>query len=66
MVCGAIGIGMAMIGMGALFTFATLDKSAADKVENRIYHAKVEAGEIMENPHKRTPSKFAETKREEK
>ena len=51
--CILFGVLLAAVGLGALGGAATVDIEAAKEVEDRIYQAKLAAGEISPNPHKR-------------
>jgi succinate dehydrogenase / fumarate reductase, cytochrome b subunit len=50
--CGGFGVGLAVIGLSALFGMATVDVDAARERENRNYEARVAAG-MEPNEHKR-------------
>ncbi len=52
-VCGLAGLFLAAVGMSALYGAVTVDRVQAVEVENKMYEAKVEAGEISANEHKR-------------
>ena len=51
--CILFGVLLAAVGLGALGGAASVDIEAAKEVEDRIYQAKLAAGEISPNPHKR-------------
>ena len=53
----ALGIGLAMVGMGALNGFWSMDEEAVQKakqVEDQMYEARVAAGDVEENSEKRS------------
>jgi len=56
-VCGAFGLLMAVVGLGALGGMREVGSGerleAAREIENRMYHHRVEAGEVTPNEHKR-------------
>jgi succinate dehydrogenase / fumarate reductase cytochrome b subunit len=47
------GLFLAAVGMSALLGAVTVDEVKARAVEDKMYTAKTESGEIAENPHKR-------------
>ena len=51
--CGIFGVLLAAVGLGALGGAATVDVEKAKAIEDKIYNAKLAAGEINPNPHKR-------------
>ncbi len=53
-VCTAGGIALAAVGLGALGGMATVDVEKAKQVEDRMFHHKLEAGEVPNDSHKRT------------
>lgn len=53
--CGAFGILLAVVGLAALWGFRQVDIDQARSVEDRMYQARVDAGEINPAPHKRSP-----------
>jgi succinate dehydrogenase / fumarate reductase cytochrome b subunit len=52
-VCGTFGLLLAAVGMTALLAAATVPLDQARAIEDRMYHTRVESGDIKENPHKR-------------
>jgi succinate dehydrogenase / fumarate reductase cytochrome b subunit len=54
--CAGFGIVLAVVGLSALAGASRLDIDAARAVEDRMYEAKVAAGDIKENDHKRSSS----------
>lgn len=59
-VCTAFGVLLAVVSMGALFGMREVGadeaREAAIKVEDRMYEAKIESGELKPNKHKRSES----------
>jgi succinate dehydrogenase / fumarate reductase cytochrome b subunit len=53
-VCSALGVGLLMLSMSALYGVTTVDQKAATEVENAMYKARTTSGEIAPNPHKRS------------
>jgi succinate dehydrogenase / fumarate reductase cytochrome b subunit len=53
-VCGVAGLCLAAIGLGALIGPVTVDIEKAKIVEKQMYRARVEAGAIKPNLHKRS------------
>lgn len=51
-VCAVIGVGLAVIGLGALWGMASVDVGAARQIEQRMYEFKVQSGEIEPHPSK--------------
>jgi succinate dehydrogenase / fumarate reductase, cytochrome b subunit len=51
--CGVFGVLLAVVGMSALFGVATVDIDEARIVEDRMYHVRVESGDVKENAKKR-------------
>jgi succinate dehydrogenase / fumarate reductase cytochrome b subunit len=51
--CAVFGVLLAAVGLGALGGAATVDVEEAKAIEDKIYNAKLAAGEINPNPHKR-------------
>jgi succinate dehydrogenase / fumarate reductase cytochrome b subunit len=62
-ICTVFGVLLAIVGVGALFgmrQYGTGEKLIeAESVENQMYEAKVDAGELEPNEHKRTEAKEA-------
>ena len=52
--CTAGGVGLALIGLSALYAATQLDVAAAEKIEDAMYNARVETGEIVPDEHKRS------------
>ncbi|MEM8681613.1 MAG: succinate dehydrogenase cytochrome b558 subunit [Planctomycetota bacterium] len=53
-VCGAFGAGLAVVGMAALVGMANVNVEQAREEEDKMYEARVAAGELIPNSHKRT------------
>ena len=53
-VCAGFGIVVAVIGLSAIWGFQSVDTDEARTDEDRMYKAKVESGDVIEDPHKRT------------
>ncbi|MCA9267103.1 MAG: succinate dehydrogenase cytochrome b558 subunit [Planctomycetales bacterium] len=53
-VCDGFGVLLAVVGLSAVYGAATVDIDAAQQVENRMYEAKVESGDIKPDLHKRS------------
>jgi succinate dehydrogenase / fumarate reductase cytochrome b subunit len=51
-VCAAVGLLLSVVGLGAVAGFRKVDLQEAYSVEQKLYHARVESGEIEENEHK--------------
>ena len=62
--CTVFGLLLSVVGMSALFGLRAVGHGEAFQetveVENRIYKAKIESGELQDAPHKRSPSTSAE------
>lgn len=52
-VCNAFGVALAVVGLSAIYGAATVDVEEARNLEDRMYHHRVEAGDVLPNPHKR-------------
>lgn len=52
--CSGFGVVMAVVGMSALYGAATVNVDAAKQKEDQLYKARVEAGQMEPNEHKRT------------
>jgi succinate dehydrogenase / fumarate reductase, cytochrome b subunit len=52
--CGVFGIALSVIGLSALWAVKTTDIDHAREIEDSMYRARVESGEITEDPHKRS------------
>ncbi len=52
-VCAVFGVALAVLSMATLWGFNTLDVRAAKPVEDRMYEAKKNAGDIKPDDHKR-------------
>jgi succinate dehydrogenase / fumarate reductase cytochrome b subunit len=50
--CAVFGVGLAVVGLAALYGASTVDIPEAREVEQRMYEFKTKAGDIKENPHK--------------
>jgi succinate dehydrogenase / fumarate reductase cytochrome b subunit len=55
-VCLALGLFLAAVGMSALVGFNNLDVDEAKRAEDKIYNARVAAGELQPDQHKRASS----------
>ncbi len=53
-VCGAFGLFLFAVGMTSLFAVKTTNYEQAVQVEDAMYQQKVQTGEIVDNPHKRS------------
>lgn len=53
-ICVAFGVGLAFVGLGALWGMREVDVDKARAVENQMYEARVAAGELQPNDHKRS------------
>ncbi len=53
-VCGAGGVLLLLVGLSALFAVKQIDVEEARRIEDAMYDARVSAGEIVANPHKRS------------
>lgn len=53
-ICGAFGAFLAVVGASAVVGSVTVDHAKAVEVEDKMYEAKVSAGEIPAMPHKRS------------
>jgi succinate dehydrogenase / fumarate reductase cytochrome b subunit len=51
-VCTAFGVGLALIGLAALYGAATVDVEHAREVEQRMYKYGVESGQVKADEHK--------------
>jgi succinate dehydrogenase / fumarate reductase cytochrome b subunit len=56
-VCAIFGVGLAAVGLAALFGMATVDGDEAREFEKRQYNERVRMGVILENEEKRAPKK---------
>jgi succinate dehydrogenase / fumarate reductase cytochrome b subunit len=54
LVCSVFGVGLLALSMSALYGMVTVDADAAVKVEDAMYQARTESGEIEANPDKRS------------
>lgn len=52
-VCAAFGVGLAIVGLSALYGAKQVDIDQARKTETEMYRVRVETGEMRENPEKR-------------
>jgi succinate dehydrogenase / fumarate reductase cytochrome b subunit len=52
--CGIFGVLLAVVGLSALFGAATVDVDDARKDEDRMYHVRVDSGDVKENTKKRS------------
>jgi succinate dehydrogenase / fumarate reductase cytochrome b subunit len=55
-VCIGFGVILAAISMGALFGMRSVDQAEAKRMEDQMYRARVESGEITPDEHKRKES----------
>jgi succinate dehydrogenase / fumarate reductase, cytochrome b subunit len=55
-VCGTFGLLLAIVGLAALVGAATVKIDQAQVIENQMYAARLETGDIKPNPHKRSVS----------
>lgn len=53
-VCAAFGLLLAAVGMSALIGMTELDVEEAQKIEDKMYNARVAAGELVPDEHKRS------------
>lgn len=53
-VCAAGGVFLTVVGLSALFAAINTDAQAAREIEDKMYEAAVETGELVDNPHKRS------------
>jgi succinate dehydrogenase / fumarate reductase, cytochrome b subunit len=53
-ICIAFGVGLAVIGLSALWGMRGVSNHEAKAAEDKMYKAKVDSGEIRESPEKRT------------
>ncbi len=51
--CAGLGVGLAIVGMAALYAPTTVDIPSARQVEDMMYEAKTEAGDVKKDDHKR-------------
>lgn len=51
--CAAFGLGLAAVGLSALFGMQQLDVEEAKAMEDTMYESRVAAGELQATPHKR-------------
>lgn len=54
--CAVFGIALSVVGMSALWAVKTTNIDQAREIEDSMYRARVESGEIKEDPHKRSES----------
>ncbi len=54
--CTAGGIGLAMVGMTALYSATQIDVAEAKRIEDNMYNARVTTGEMKPDEHKRSHS----------
>lgn len=54
MACWAFGVVLAVVGTGALWGMRTVDVEQAREFENARYEARVAAGDVADDPHKRS------------
>jgi succinate dehydrogenase / fumarate reductase cytochrome b subunit len=52
-ICASFGVVLAIVGLAALFGASNIDIEKAKGQEAKMYHARVESGDIKENEHKR-------------
>ncbi|HBE68918.1 MAG TPA: succinate dehydrogenase [Planctomycetaceae bacterium] len=66
LVCAAGGVFLTVVGLSALFAAMSTDAQAAREIEDKMYEAAVETGELVDNPHKRSEEEIeAETEAED-
>jgi succinate dehydrogenase / fumarate reductase cytochrome b subunit len=53
-VCGGFGVALAFVGMSALGGMMNVDVKEAERIEDKIYEARVESGLVTPNEHKRS------------
>lgn len=53
-VCAAFGVLLGIVGLSALFAARGLDAEEAKTIEDKMYNASVDSGEMVPNDHKRT------------
>ncbi len=58
--CTAGGLGLTMVGLTALYAATQVDVAEANRIEDNMYNARVQTGEIKPNEHKRSHSETAE------
>jgi succinate dehydrogenase / fumarate reductase cytochrome b subunit len=51
--CTIFGVLLAVVGLSALYGGATVDIDEARAIEDRMYHVRVESGDVKENSKKR-------------
>lgn len=54
LVCAAGGVLLGVVGLSALFAVKSIDPDEAKAIEDKMYNAAVESGEMVPNPHKRS------------
>ena len=52
--CGALGLGLAAVGIGALVGMVNVDVEKAKAVEDQMYQARLASGDVAPNEHKRS------------
>ena len=52
--CTAGGVGLALVGLSALYAATQLDIAKAKKIEDAMYNARVATGELISDEHKRS------------
>jgi succinate dehydrogenase / fumarate reductase cytochrome b subunit len=64
-VCGIFGVGLALVGLTAIFGMRSVGHGKAleqaIEIEDRLYEHKIESGEMEPNPHKRSSETTGET-----
>lgn len=53
-VCATFGVALAVVGLSALWGMGQVNLEAAREVEDRMYHHRVESGELAPDEHKRS------------
>jgi len=54
--CTAGGVGLTIVGLTALYAATQIDVAEAKRIEDNMYNARVQTGEIKPNEHKRSHS----------
>ena len=49
--CGIFGVLLAIVGLSALFGVATVDVDQAKQDEDRMYHVRVDSGDVKDHPY---------------
>jgi succinate dehydrogenase / fumarate reductase cytochrome b subunit len=51
--CTGFGLLLAVVGLAALYGMYSVDQAAAQQIEDKMYDAKLQSGEVEPAPHKR-------------